>query len=85
MIEADRADHSRAKLDHDLIVPITMYNSYSTNDLVGIEDKLKEAYPKFTSLGLSSPSGSSHCCQSDTSPNICPTSTLLSMAVVPNC
>ena len=23
MIEADRADHSRAKLDHDLIVPIT--------------------------------------------------------------
>ena len=24
MIEADRADHSRAKLDHDLIVPITM-------------------------------------------------------------
>ena len=25
MIEADRADHSRAKLDHDLIVPITKY------------------------------------------------------------
>ena len=23
MIEADRADHSQAKLDHDLIVPIT--------------------------------------------------------------
>ena len=23
MIEADRVDHSRAKLDHDLIVPIT--------------------------------------------------------------
>ena len=23
MTEADRADHSRAKLDHDLIVPIT--------------------------------------------------------------
>ena len=23
MIEADRADHSRAKLDHDLTVPIT--------------------------------------------------------------
>ena len=23
MIEADRADHSRAKLDHDLIMPIT--------------------------------------------------------------
>ena len=23
MIEADRADHSRATLDHDLIVPIT--------------------------------------------------------------
>jgi len=23
MIEADRADHSRAKLDHDLIVSIT--------------------------------------------------------------
>ena len=26
MIEADRADHSRAKLDHDLIVPITTPN-----------------------------------------------------------
>ena len=26
MIEADRADHSRAKLDHDLIVPITNVN-----------------------------------------------------------
>ena len=25
MIEADRVDHSRAKLDHDLIVPITSY------------------------------------------------------------
>ena len=25
MIEADRADHSRAKLDHDLIVPITRH------------------------------------------------------------
>ena len=24
MIEADRADHGRAKLDHDLIVPITI-------------------------------------------------------------
>ena len=23
MIQVDRADHSRAKLDHDLIVPIT--------------------------------------------------------------
>ena len=26
MIEADRADHSRAKLDHDLIVPITNFS-----------------------------------------------------------
>ena len=25
MIEADRAEHSRAKLDHDLIVPITRW------------------------------------------------------------
>ena len=25
MIEADRADNSRAKLDHDLIVPITIF------------------------------------------------------------
>ena len=28
MIEADRADHSRAKLDHDLIVPITTDGHY---------------------------------------------------------
>ena len=28
MIEADRADHSRAKLDHDLIVPITTYHQF---------------------------------------------------------
>ena len=28
MIEADRADHSRAKLDHDLIVPITSWYHY---------------------------------------------------------
>ena len=28
MIEADRADHSRAKLDHDLIVPITSAKSF---------------------------------------------------------
>ena len=28
MIEADRADHSRAKLDHDLIVPITSSETY---------------------------------------------------------
>ena len=27
MNEADRADHSRAKLDHDLIVPITICTS----------------------------------------------------------
>ena len=26
MIEADRADHSRAKLDHDLIVPIPIHD-----------------------------------------------------------
>ena len=25
MIEADQVDHSRAKLDHDLIVPITSW------------------------------------------------------------
>ena len=30
MIEADRADHSRAKLDHDLIVPITSRSPYPT-------------------------------------------------------
>ena len=30
MIEADRADHSRAKLDHDLIVPITRCTPAST-------------------------------------------------------
>ena len=29
MIEADRVDHSRAKLDHDLIVPITTRNPRS--------------------------------------------------------
>ena len=27
MIEADRVDHSRAKLDHDLIVPITDFDT----------------------------------------------------------
>ena len=32
MIEADRADHSRAKLDHDLIVPITI-GDYSPSAL----------------------------------------------------
>ena len=31
MIEADRADHSRAKLDHDLIVPITSFNTLLTS------------------------------------------------------
>ena len=28
MIEAGRADHSRAKLDHDLIVPITTQSAW---------------------------------------------------------
>ena len=30
MIEADRADHSRAKLDHDLIVPITIWGLFGS-------------------------------------------------------
>ena len=34
MIETDRADHSRAKLDHDLIVPITRINPKSRDELV---------------------------------------------------
>jgi len=29
MIEADRADYNRAKLDHDLIVAITILERYS--------------------------------------------------------
>ena len=33
MIEADRADHSRAKLDHDLIVPITRADQWSQTPL----------------------------------------------------
>ena len=34
MIEADRADHSRAKLDHDLIVPITSWFGYFLQTLL---------------------------------------------------
>ena len=53
MIEADRADHSRAKLDHDLIVPITRSESsaevnrficeFYTNPHYGKFDKINPA------------------------------------------
>ena len=33
MIEAGRADHSRAKLDHDLIVPITNFDESLSRSL----------------------------------------------------
>ena len=44
MIEADRADHSRAKLDHDLIVPITTHNTSTTLELLGTLNLIQLAF-----------------------------------------
>ena len=41
MIEADRADHSRAKLDHDLIVPITSDHNLNKSEIRGAVQSTK--------------------------------------------